>query len=189
MLSLAPFPSKRVHFSVSNLRILQFPQSGRYAVVVIRWQGWDNSRRQSPLVNPRHGALLFSAPAAARAQPRNLCQAAPLTGSCSQMCSDVLMQLYHWPAHYHGRLRKQSLPPFCLALPRNPTASGIGQLSSPSLWSLRYSGYPWPSAECLQHNTRGCFLVTMNAWAPAQMRTIGNNGSGAQEFAFHQGLQ
>lgn len=152
MPSLVPFPSKRVHFSVSDLRIPQFPQSGRYT-----------RRRQSPLVNPRHGALLFSAPAAAaRTQPPEP-QAAPLTGSRYQKYSDVLMQLYHWPGHYHGRLWKQSLPPFCLAFPRNPNASGIRQLSSPLLWSLQYSGYPRPSAEFLQHNTPGCFLVTLNA--------------------------
>lgn len=103
---VAPFPSKRVHFSVRDLRIPQFPQSGRYGIVILQWH---TLRRQSPLVNPRHGALLFSAPAAAAGTQPLEPQAAPLTGSRSQKYSDVLMQLYHWPGHYHGRFWKQSL--------------------------------------------------------------------------------
>lgn len=89
-------------------------------------------------------ALLSPTPAStAQTQPPGPLPSGHTHWSQRSGYSDVPMQPHQQKSgYYQGMAWKQKLLPFCFTDSRTPTASGIGQLSSPSPQSLPHSGYP-----------------------------------------------
>lgn len=99
----------------------------------------ETAHRRSPLANPETMALLFSTP----------------IPTAQTLPAGPLPKLQHWGLIWcpHANTPAvawpppdlvwiQTLPLFCLVVSRNPTASGTGQLSSPSPSSLPHSSSP-----------------------------------------------
>lgn len=127
-LQLGPLPLKRVHFSVNNLRILEFTQSRKSGVFSMWCQRCDAHCR-CPLVSPVRGALLFPAPAATQVQPPG--PPLPLALRLNLRSPQLHQQR---SGRNQGMVLETDLPPFCLTVPttqETPLPLGLGGSPSP----------------------------------------------------------